>query len=335
MTNTTRKIAKVLQRGARGTCLVALLSLFAATSATAVELALPGNARETARSSANPDSYALPIAPYANGELPALNTEGRVTRAAWRVGVHGITTLQLLKPLRDQLTAAGFDIVFECEAAKCGGFDFRFALKVFPEPDMHVDLYDYRFLSAVHDDGAKAGEQVGILVSRSQNAGFIQITFVTSAADEALTTSSDGKLATPLGKPGTPVANPAALPLVQQLGTRGHAVLSDLTFATGSSDLGEGNFASLAALAKWLNANPARRIALVGHTDAVGALDGNIALSKRRAASVRERLSGTLGVPRAQMEAEGIGYLAPIASNLTAEGRKQNRRVEAVLLSAE
>ena len=92
---------------------------------------------------------------------------------------------------------------------------------------------------------------------------------------------------------------------------------------------------SLQALAAFLRADPARRVTLVGHTDTVGALDRNIALSKRRAASVLERLVSAHGVPRAQIAAEGMGYLAPIASNLTPEGREANRRVEVVLLNTE
>jgi len=71
----------------------------------------------------------------------------------------------------------------------------------------------------------------------------------------------------------------------------------------------------------------------VGHTDAEGSLDGNIALSRRRAASVLERLVTAYQVDRRQMEAQGMGYLAPIASNLTEEGREANRRVEVIVTS--
>ncbi len=74
------------------------------------------------------------------------------------------------------------------------------------------------------------------------------------------------------------------------------------------------------------------RIMLVGHTDSVGGLDPNIALSRDRAASVRQRLIDAYGVAPNRLEAQGMGYLAPIASNLTAQGRETNRRVEAVLL---
>ena len=76
----------------------------------------------------------------------------------------------------------------------------------------------------------------------------------------------------------------------------------------------------------------AGRVALVGHTDAQGSLDANIALSKRRAQAVADRLVAGHGVARAQLQAEGMGWLAPVATNLTPEGREANRRVEAVVL---
>jgi OOP family OmpA-OmpF porin len=296
----------------------------------AIDLALPGNARETARSEASPESHALAIGPVENGTLQTLVVEGRVSRAAWRIEAQGITTLQLLQPLRDQLTKAGFTLLFECEASACGGFDFRYQLDVFAEPDMHVDLFDFRYLAARGAAVEGDAEHVAILISRNASAGFIEIAQIVPPGGAA-------PKATPSGAPTTTgVKVPAtSLPLTRQLEDTGHAVLSDLAFETGSSSLGAGTFASLDALAAFLLADPARRIALVGHTDAVGALDNNIALSKRRAASVLERLVKVYNVPRTQLEAGGMGYLSPIASNLTQEGRELNRRVEAVLLNTQ
>jgi len=71
-------------------------------------------------------------------------------------------------------------------------------------------------------------------------------------------------------------------------------------------------------------------VVLVGHTDASGALAPNIALSRARAQAVRAALVA-LGAKADQIGAEGAGYLAPRATNLTPEGRAQNRRVEVML----
>ncbi len=76
-------------------------------------------------------------------------------------------------------------------------------------------------------------------------------------------------------------------------------------------------------------------MALVGHTDFAGALDSNIALSKKRAASVADRLVQSYGVNRTQLDPEGVGYLAPRATNQTDAGRTQNRRVEVMITSTQ
>ncbi len=117
--------------------------------------------------------------------------------------------------------------------------------------------------------------------------------------------------------------------------SHGHVVIPDLVFATGSSDLADGPNAALEALAEFLKADPSRRVALVGHTDAVGALEDNVALSRARAASVMEKLVADHGVSEDQLESNGMGYLSPVAPNTTPEGRRANRRVEAVLLNTE
>ena len=110
-------------------------------------------------------------------------------------------------------------------------------------------------------------------------------------------------------------------------------ILSDLEFETGTSGLSAGPYPSLERLARLLTERSDLRLVLVGHTDAVGALEPNIALSRARAQSVRQRLIATYGVDANLIDAQGMGYLSPVASNLTAEGREKNRRVEAVLLS--
>jgi OOP family OmpA-OmpF porin len=74
-------------------------------------------------------------------------------------------------------------------------------------------------------------------------------------------------------------------------------------------------------------------VILVGHTDASGGLDGNIALSRKRAESVRQRMTDRYGIPAAQVDAQGVGYLSPRASNLSDTGRDQNRRVEVMMTS--
>jgi OOP family OmpA-OmpF porin len=288
-------------------------------AASAFELSLPAGARLISDRSREFDSHALPLAPWDGAQVPVRQVEGRLTRQSWRINSAGLTTLQVFAPLRDQLLASGFETILDCAAPDCGGFDFRFAVEVIPAPDMYVDIRDYRVLSA-----QRGQDVLSLIVSRSSAAAFVQLVHVS-----------------PLGSTPATVATtaPAIEPAVQgsfgdALVLEGYAVLEGVVFDTGSTDLAAPDAPSLDALADFLQANPGARIALVGHTDATGALDVNIAVSRRRAEAVRGWLVST-GIDGARIAAEGMGYLAPRASNLTPEGRELNRRVEVILLALE
>ncbi len=296
----------------------------------ALDLALPANAVPTADQAQNPDSYVLPLGPYAAGAVPGLPLEGRVQLRAWRLEGRGLTTLQLLQPLREQFLQAEAKVLFECEAAQCGGFDFRFDILVLPAPAMRVGLGDYRFLALQLD----ADTHASLLVSRFGNAGFIQLVTVASNAETVPPVQAHAS-APALVAPAPPSAQKALQGLGAQLLAQGHAIMADLEFTSGAAELGAGPFQSLALLAQFLNAHPKSRVALVGHTDAVGALEGNITLSRRRAAQVVARLVADYGIDKDRLQAEGMGFLAPIASNRTDEGRLANRRVEVILLDTD
>lgn len=314
-----------------------------ASAASALTLEFPGPATPAATQSATGASYALPTARWEKSGLPTRLIEGTVERTAWHIEAPRLTSLDLMKPLRAQIINAGFQPIFECETSGCGGFDFRFATEVMAEPEMHVDLGDFRFLSAERQ-GPNGAEAIGLLVSRSASKGFVQITramaddgppmfAATNRAGESIA-AAGGEILT-LATSSRPPLLPGAGSGVMRLVTGGAVVLEGLNFVTGSTELPEGRYESLAELAKWLAENPDKTVALVGHTDASGGLEANITISKRRAASVRARLIEGYGIPATQIEAQGVGYLSPIESNLTEEGRRKNRRVEAILTSTQ
>jgi len=303
--------------------LAVFLSLLCAGPSLAIELSMPAWSRLVSDRGSAFDSYALPVGPWSNGTVDTITVEGRVDRQSWRVESGSITTLQVFDPLRAQLAEQGFETVFECNFDVCGGFDFRFAIEVIPTPDMFVDIRDYRFLAA-----RNAEKSVSLLVSRSRTAAYIQFIQVASPEQSALRVVADGDPAPVVEQPGVRGFSTA---LVES----GHQILGDLNFETGSTNLSNGEYQSLLNLAEFMLSNPTAVIALVGHTDATGDLDVNIRVSQQRAEAVRTRLVEEFGVPESRLQAEGMGYLAPRATNLTAEGREQNRRVEAVILSME
>ena len=306
---------------------VASMLALAPLPSAALELSLPASAemmRETREEGA---SHALPVEPWSNGKIPVQKVAGRIITQAWRISGEWLTTLQLMDQLTEQLGASGYETLLRCKDTACGGFDFRFAIAVFPPPEMFVDLFDYRYLSATRIDG-DAGQYVSLMISRAGGNIYLQITEI--EPDNGPKRQTEANIA----RPASPEAAAAGSgEILDAMRANGRVVLSDLEFGTGDAALGEGPFASLTALAEFLKEDSGRRVALVGHTDTVGGYDTNIAVSRRRAHAVMERLLRAHGVPASQMEAQGAAYLAPVAPNSSAEGRAANRRVEVVLLS--
>lgn len=91
---------------------------------------------------------------------------------------------------------------------------------------------------------------------------------------------------------------------------------------------------NLRTLAASLDKYPGTNVMLVGHTDADGSDTYNQGLSERRAAAAAAYLASQ-GVPRTRIDATGRGESEPVASNDTAAGKAQNRRVEIAIYASE
>lgn len=324
-------LAKSLRAG------TALLAATIAAPVLALDLSFPAPVLGVEAESQVPASLDLPTGVFANGTLPVERVTGSLDRRAWQLDAPRMSLTELAEPLRAQLLAQGFQLVFDCDSRACGGFDFRFAIQVMPEPGMHVDLGDFRFIAA-----RKGDEVVNLLVSRSQGYGFVQLTRV---ADQALPDAvveavvPGPEAAPPTAEAATPAIPTPVLPVTPApapgdvaavLGAGMPVVLQDLVFASGSSALEAGSYGSLQAVAEWLAQDAKNGVILVGHTDDSGGLEGNVVLSKKRAQAVRQVLVKDLGAQAGQVTSDGVGPLSPRVSNLTEDGRKANRRVEAV-----
>lgn len=103
-------------------------------------------------------------------------------------------------------------------------------------------------------------------------------------------------------------------------------------FQFGKADLNDAAAAPyLDKIAELLKTKSTKQIAIEGHTDNVGSLPSNQAISVARAKSVSAALLAR-GVPQARLQAEGFAFQRPVVSNSNEEGRALNRRVDIIIL---
>lgn len=297
-------------------------------SVSALELQFPSTADLVTSTAPTDGRHPMATGPWTASGLPTTDATGVVQQFTWQITGTEITTESLLTTLQEQLQTQGYTIPFTCFASACGGFDFRHALPLGSAPEMFIDLGDFHYLSALSED---AETRAALTISRGGTTGFVHLALVAppSAAVEVEAPIVQSTRNPDLS-PDTPPSD-----LIARLNAMGSAPLDDLQFQTGASQLSGESYTSLTALAAFLAEDPSRVVVLVGHTDALGSLSGNIALSRARAINVQQFLITTLGVPTEQIQAHGIGYLAPRAPNTTPEGREANRRVEVVWVNSE
>jgi outer membrane protein OmpA-like peptidoglycan-associated protein len=101
----------------------------------------------------------------------------------------------------------------------------------------------------------------------------------------------------------------------------------NVTFGTNQSDIQASFFPVLNSVALVVKEYDKTRIEVSGFTDSTGTVELNQSLSQKRANSVAQYLIAQ-GVDARRIVAQGFGQSNPIASNATAEGRQENRRVE-------
>jgi len=127
--------------------------------------------------------------------------------------------------------------------------------------------------------------------------------------------------------PGTRVdADGCELPV-----TKVASIRMKVLFEFDKSEVREQYFDDLEELAEFLQRFSDLQVEVEGHTDSIGDESYNMDLSQRRAQAVVDVLVNNYGIARSRLQPEGYGESQPVATNDTAEGRAQNRRVMATL----
>jgi len=113
--------------------------------------------------------------------------------------------------------------------------------------------------------------------------------------------------------------------------TKKKIVLRGVNFDFNKSNIRRDAAPILDEAVRTLKDNPGIRVEVDGYTDSIGSVGYNLRLSDRRAASVKRYLVSH-GIDSSRLTTKGFGKSNPVASNDTADGRAQNRRVELVVL---
>jgi len=118
--------------------------------------------------------------------------------------------------------------------------------------------------------------------------------------------------------------------MAKALTDEGRIALYGIHFDTGKSTIKPESKVTIDEISLLLNEQKDLKLIVVGHTDNQGEMEYNMKLSKERAKSVVDTLVNDHGISAGRLKHWGVGYMAPMATNRSEDGRAKNRRVELV-----
>ncbi len=255
------------------------------------------------------DATRMQAKPFKDGKpQDARRLEGRITRIAYRTEP-GPSILEVSRNFETQLAGAGYETLLACNVDDCGGIPFSEGVDGLPAPQMWVDGFDYRYFAGRKAEGGRE-TYVSVLVSKNNDNIYAQL------------------IVAQLGAIENKMVDAAAM--AKGLGEKGHIALYGIYFDTDKATIKPESKPTLDEIARLLRGQPKLTVFIVGHTDTQGAYDYNLDLSKRRAEAVGAALVSGYQIARARLRTAGVGFLAPVGSNATEDGRALNRRVELV-----
>lgn len=275
------------------------------------------------------DEFVLPLGPAVwndDGIKVAKEQEileGRITRILYR-GPDEKSTLDILRNYQSALEGAGFETLYTC-GKDCGN---NFSMLLYGPMEMRIletdtsggafDIpQDVRYLAAKLVDGSRT-VHVALLTAFDNGFGNLSkrpVTLLQIIEAKSMDTGMVTVDAEAIGK---------------GIDATGHMAIYGVLFDTDSSKIKPDSDPVLSEIAKLLGTRPDLKLLIVGHTDNQGDFEYNMNLSSQRANSVVRYLIEHHGIDSGRLNSAGVGYLAPVASNDSPDGRAKNRRVELV-----
>jgi len=253
-----------------------------------------------------------------------ISLEGQVTRTLYR-GPKERSTLEIQRNYQAALESAGFEILFTCSSNECGKLfhwifyhDMGQRIRGTKTSGSAFDIpQDLRYIAA---KGVAGNKTVHVSVLVAFDAGFSQLSKQPVSLVEVIESEAMD----------TEMVTIDADAMAKGIDAAGHIAVYGVYFDTNSAEIKEASSPALLEISKLLAEQPSLKLLVVGHTDNQGDYDFNMGLSGRRAEAVIRALIGQYGIDGSRLRSAGVGYLAPVASNDNADGRKMNRRVELV-----
>lgn len=253
------------------------------------------------------DEFQLPLGGFHRGKLEKSQAlEGKITHILYE-NPQGRSALEIYRNYESALRSSGFQVLFSCASVdQCGAGSFE---GLPGRREWWNDRNPVRHLSAklsrpqgdvyvsLHVQEGQYGTWLDVIEMKPMEGGLVTVDAASLAGDLTRT---------------------------------GHVAVYGIYFDTGKADIKPESDATLKEIAKLLEQDSKLKLHVVGHTDNVGSLASNMDLSRRRADAVAKVLTTKYGIAATRLDAQGVGPLAPVASNAAEEGRAKNRRVELV-----
>ncbi len=260
--------------------------------------------------------------------------EGKITRLVY-LAPAGRTGLEVSRNYEMALIKAGLTVRFSCEKEKCGDssriqepfVDYARGMKQLRSYGGYGDLG-----FVVLNDGESPYYFWGSLSIDGRPVYVSVFTNEVNASDDS---PLKGRVGTFLEiiEPKPMESNKVSIDATAigaGVVNAGKIALYGIYFDTNKADIKPESKEQLSEIGKFLAANKAIKVIVVGHTDNVGSIEANQTLSQQRASAVAAALVNSYQVAPGRILAKGVGNLCPVASNASEEGRAKNRRVELV-----
>ncbi|MCA0328220.1 MAG: OmpA family protein [Proteobacteria bacterium] len=259
---------------------------------------------------------------------PPLHLEGKLTRL-WYEAAGNTRALELYRNYANELAGAGFKTLYDSSKDPAATDWTNFLASV---SEGHRDLVKNTRSYYVFMAASTASLRTGTFQKDGTTVRLIAIDW--GKADEVYKARQGAYIAVDILETQAMAQNMvvvSASDIGKSITATGKVAIYGIYFDTGKADVKPESKPSLDQIAGYLKEAPSAKLHVVGHTDNVGGLDSNMALSRRRADAVIGVLTKTHGVAPGRLVGNGVASLAPVANNGTEEGRAKNRRVELVL----